>query len=515
VSRSGTAIHSRLEDPRAAFVRGDLDGAWRDCRCTLLLAPGDPEALHLLGMIYGQIGGHKEAALCFARALCRSGNNADFHIDLGAALYQAGMIDRAAAAIRRAIALHPDNGSGLHNHAFALQNAGKKAAAATVYRRVIAVSPAAVEARRNLSMALNGMGETAAAISLMQQLVSESPRRLDFVDNLAQVLLDGGKTMAAANFIAEAALLRHAPHASTTLPAAPGHEVTATKLRHDIEQLDHLQEHGRASPWMKHIRKLYAEVLADAGADVAPAQPLTPSPSQARKLIASYGRRYARSNAAKTARGTLNPALDFADIQRRYLGASPELVVIDNLLTAEALSGLQRFCQENSFWIRSYGGGYLGAFMEDGFFCPLLAEVADELRARMSEVLAPHTLKKAWGFKYDSDLSGINLHADFAAVNVNFWITPDEANLDPSSGGLVVWDKPAPLTWTFAEYNASPELSRPFLVNAGARHITIPYRCNRAVIFNSNLFHETDRIAFRRGYLNRRVNITLLYGLRS
>jgi hypothetical protein len=45
--------------------------------------------------------------------------------------------------------------------------------------------------------------------------------------------------------------------------------------------------------------------------------------------------------------------------------------------------------------------------------------------------------------------------------------------------------------------------------------VTIPYRANRAVIFDSDLFHETDRIEFRDGYKNRRINITMLYGRRG
>jgi hypothetical protein len=121
---------------------------------------------------------------------------------------------------------------------------------------------------------------------------------------------------------------------------------------------------------------------------------------------------------------------------------------------------------------------------------------------------------RATGFKYDSRLSGIAIHADFAAVNVNFWITPDEANLDPASGGLVVWDTPAPVGWNFAKYNDVPA-ARDFLARAGARPVTVPYRANRAVIFESDLFHETDRIAFKDGYPDRRINITLLYGRRE
>jgi hypothetical protein len=122
-----------------------------------------------------------------------------------------------------------------------------------------------------------------------------------------------------------------------------------------------------------------------------------------------------------------------------------------------------------------------------------------------------------WGFKYDSELSGINIHADEAVVNVNFWITPDEANLDPESGGLVIWDVAAPRNWNFDAFNATNSgiAIRDFLARNEASSVTIPHRANRAVIFNSDLFHETDRIRFKPGYLNRRINVTMLYGRRE
>ena len=46
--------------------------------------------------------------------------------------------------------------------------------------------------------------------------------------------------------------------------------------------------------------------------------------------------------------------------------------------------------------------------------------------------------------KYDSRLTGIDVHADSAAINVNFWITPETANLDPASRVLVVCDVETP-----------------------------------------------------------------------
>ncbi len=118
-----------------------------------------------------------------------------------------------------------------------------------------------------------------------------------------------------------------------------------------------------------------------------------------------------------------------------------------------------------------------------------------------------------WAYKYDSQIGGIDYHADAAAVNVNFWITPDEANLDPEHGGLVVHTREAPLEWDFETYNRNQEAILEFL--DGSDSITVPYRQNRAVVFNSNLFHKTDDIRFKEGYENRRINITMLFGLRG
>ena len=83
--------------------------------------------------------------------------------------------------------------------------------------------------------------------------------------------------------------------------------------------------------------------------------------------------------------------------------------------------------------------------------------------------------------------------------------------------GLTVWDKEAPKDWDFKDYNRrenKPKILE-FLRSSGASPVTVPYRENRALIFNSNLFHESDRCLFRDGYDSRRINITFLYGHRS
>lgn len=223
-----------------------------------------------------------------------------------------------------------------------------------------------------------------------------------------------------------------------------------------------------------------------------------------------------RIEAPALAGGAINPALDRQAIEASYARNAPGIAHVDELLRPEALESLRRFCLESTIWYQfTYANGYLGAFWEQGFWCPLLAQIAEELRLALPGIFGPHRLRKLWAFKYDSRLSGIPMHADFAAVNVNFWITPDAANLDPERGGLVVWDKEAPADWDFQAYNTDLPAMRRFLADSKAKPVRIPHRQNRAAIFNSDPFHETDTIRFADGYANRRINITLLYGARD
>jgi hypothetical protein len=210
----------------------------------------------------------------------------------------------------------------------------------------------------------------------------------------------------------------------------------------------------------------------------------------------------------------VNPANAQASAAQ-WAGSDPQLVVIDDLLTPEALEGLRQFCWGSTIWKKAYADGYLGAMPDHGFAAPLLAQIADELRTIFPAIFGKRGLGQWWGFKYDSNLSGIRIHADQAAVNVNFWITPDQANRNPANGGLIVWDKKPPPDWDFVRSNGDEKSARDFLAQTGARPVTIPYRANRAVIFDSDLFHETDRIEFAEGYKNRRINVTMLYGRRG
>ena len=93
---------------------------------------------------------------------------------------------------------------------------------------------------------------------------------------------------------------------------------------------------------------------------------------------------------------------------------------------------------------------------------------------------------------------------------MNIWITPDDANLDVQSGGVTIFKQEAPKDWDFETDNVNEPRIEEFL--AGIKSTSIPYRQNRAILFDSNLFYSTESINFKEGYENRRIDITLLFG---
>ena len=377
--------------------------------------------------------------------------------------------ERVCRSILRARPSHPKANLLL---GMLLKDQGRVADAEAAFRRVVTVAPEAIEGHNGLGVVLYNQGKFQQAEAAFRRALSLDPDSPDTLGGLGGALFDQGRFAESIPYYRKSASLTYgnADSAARRGPAAP------QKARHDKEQRDYLSG-GNSS------------------AVAAPAFNL-----EAGERIPG---------------AAVNPDRSGGEIAAQWRTSSPQVAVLDNLLTDEALAQLRQFCWRSTIWNRVYENGYLGSMPEDGFACPLLVQIADELRAAYPAILGDHLLTRCWAFKYDSTLTGINIHADFAAVNVNFWITPDDANLDPESGGLVVWDKPAPLDWSFDEYNNQDSMIRKFLDQNGAKSVTIPHRANRAAIFDSDLFHETDRISFKEGYLNRRINITMLYGLRE
>ena len=65
---------------------------------------------------------------------------------------------------------------------------------------------------------------------------------------------------------------------------------------------------------------------------------------------------------------------------------------------------------------------------------------------------------------------------------------------------------------SFIVSDADKKLIEEYLHKTGGKTLSIPYRENRAVIFKSELFHQSDVVNFKSGYENHRINITMVFG---
>ncbi|MFM1990151.1 MAG: hypothetical protein RJA99_3108 [Pseudomonadota bacterium] len=489
--RSDEAVRTARSAAHLARRVGDAGLELDACRQWARLEPGASEPAIALAAALATAGHAAEAAAAYEAVIAAHGERVDLLIALGSLHDETARSEDALRAYARAVALEPDN-------ADALICAGISA--------------------REL-----GRGDESEA--LLERALRALPDSTHAIFNLGLVRMDrGGLDAAARDFEAARTLRRGEPWSDATLerllqarrsdPRDPDWGCTRVKLQHDAEQLDWLRTSGRLGAGWDRVIDDYRRAAADPALAGDPYRLVALDPARYPLLAATYKRPLHLPELDVPAGPLLNDGLDWEAVEAGYLGTTPNLATVDGLLAPDALAAVRTWCLGATVW-NEVKTGYLGALMHDGFAHPLLLRIAAELRERMPRVIGDRPLKTMWAFKYDGHFAGIGPHADEAAVNVNFWITPDEANLDPETGGLLVHAHEAPRDWGFRRFNAAPDEVRRLLEDSGSVATRVPYRANRALIFDSDLFHETDTFRFAPGYANRRVNITMLFGSRD
>ncbi len=510
-----------------------LNEALESTERALRIAPDYGLAHFNRGVVLRGLKRHGEAVAAFDAVLAATPQHAEAWIERGAALYETQAFDAAVASYERALALLPQSVRAWTDRGAALHSLDRLEDALASYDRALTLAPDQVAA-------LSGRGDTLAKLNRHADALAVFDRVLEIAP---QAGVQARRALALFRLRRFDEALAGYDRALETEPGNPDlwHDrgVALTAMQRFDEALASIDEALKRAPVSPHallargkllcelnqigegLGLLGARAQALLGGQLAPDAKPQPHKQKHDAEQADYQTahgiptgRYHIEAGERLAGPAVNPA-NRGIVAETWASSDPKIVVIDNLLTEEGLNALRRFAWGSTVWRKPYRQGYLGAFTDAGFACPLLAQIADELREVFPTVIEDHGLVNTWGFKYDSTLGGIRIHADQAAVNVNFWITPDEANLNPDSGGMVIWDAAAPADWEIERYNGDDDAVRAFLAEAKSTAITVPYRANRAVIFDSDLFHETDRIEFAEGYLNRRINVTMLYGRRT
>jgi Flp pilus assembly protein TadD len=441
------------------------------------------------------------------------------------------------------------------DEAIGLQRAGQVDAAERMYRRVLQTCPDHAEANHNLGIIRMQRGELLEGVAHFRRALQADPGHELYRRSYARALVMSGQATLAASVLEEGARLGTPP----TPAPAPRDSQPGPKTAHDwLLEGDALTENGDFSRAIDSFRRAIAlnPALSDAyhhlgsllvetgrvaqgfemlmhGAALLRGRPA--APGAARMEPPHKTKHDAEQRAHLIEQGLIprsppaatvfhlgdgarlaGPALcrhASAAVLQEWNASDPQRVVIDDFLTQPALERLRRYCADSTVWRRVYDAGYIGATPPDGFACPLLAQITEEITSLYGGILNGHRLRYLGGFKYDSTLStGTNIHADYSAINVNLYITPDAANLDPHTGGMILWNVAARDEAELRRYNSSDREIREHLWQSRAQVIRVAHRANRAVLFKSSLFHRTDACRFKEGYLNKRINVSFLFG---
>jgi Tfp pilus assembly protein PilF len=490
-------IHYNLG--KAWFAQGRLEDAVAAFGQALDLKPDFAEVHSNLGNVLGIMGRPDDALAAYDRALELNPNFAEAHNNRGNTLKDQGRLPDAAAAYERALAINPKYPEAHYNRGNLHSSRGELEAALAAYEAALALRPAYDEALNNLGSAFQNLGRFGEARAAFDRLLR---------------LRHGGPWWNAASFDAGAGTGAGAGNGGGG-GGGKALNASAFKLADAIDQIDYLISRGRLDGSFEAMAERYRSVLVEL--DSSPATEL--SAAQSARIGAFHDRVFHYNPAPRIAGRAINRDLDFRGIEAEYLSSAVSVISLDDFLTPEALASLRDFCLESTIFFDYTGERFVSSRSNQGFNCDLLYQMAEELASSLPGVLGGHALKNMWVYRYNNQSEGVAEHTDDGAVTFNFWITPDDANLNPGGGGLVVYAKEQPLDWDWERYNREKygaDMKREideFL--SDAETITIPYGENRAVLFCSNLYHKSDRVNFKDGFENRRMNITMLFGQRG
>ena len=167
-----------------------------------------PDALHLLGVIALHRAQWQTAAEHLRKAIALSPPNAQLHLDLGVASYQAGNPQQAEQSFREALRLKSDFAEAHNNLGNALRDQGRFSEAEASFTMALHLRPHYAEAHNNLGNVLLNLGRPTEAENCYRQALQFKPDYVEAYNNLGNVYQKLGRPTEAEACIRSALRLR-------------------------------------------------------------------------------------------------------------------------------------------------------------------------------------------------------------------------------------------------------------------------------------------------------------------
>ncbi len=186
-------IEQALQRAHAHWEAGQVDQAQLFCQRVLAVWPGQPDALHLLGLIahaYGDLA----LAIQHLRQACQVPRIPPQYLSNFAEMCrQAGLLEEAEQAARRAVSQAPAMAAGWNNLGIILQESGKLDESALCLERTIELTPGWPQALNNLANTYSRMGWLDRAGKTYLQALDLDPAYAEAYSNLSRVLKEQGR----------------------------------------------------------------------------------------------------------------------------------------------------------------------------------------------------------------------------------------------------------------------------------------------------------------------------------
>ncbi|WP_441248529.1 hypothetical protein [Kitasatospora sp. McL0602] len=195
---------------------------------------------------------------------------------------------------------------------------------------------------------------------------------------------------------------------------------------------------------------------------------------------------------------------DWSRTITEFQGAgAPAVLVLDGLFTAAGVDALRRELADDSPWEefdtarrrnRPQGRAFIRAGTELGrALRPLVGTM---------KIISYWVIASTHG-------PGIRMHADNSTYSMNIWLSPDPQDSTAEQDGMRFYDVLRPERMPYAQFSSHDACEEYVRERGGAVTRRVPYRCNRAVLFDARVMHRSEPVSFPGGsLLDSRINLT-------
>ena len=512
VNSSNYAVYYNLG--KINYYLGNTSESIKAYNKSLKLNPSDFASYNNLGNIYKDKKEFKKSIKFYKKAIKNNSKHSFIFYNLGIVLQELGNHKEAISAYKKAIKLNPEDFVSYNNLGSVFNELKQNTRAMDCFKKSLKINPNNPNALNGICIVLQINGENKKSILFAKKAIAINPDSI-----LAHRLIANVNITKLKNYKEAIKQSHNAVKIHHKVENFSDNKVSVTRLKHDVLQAEYTLK--------KKFKIKVAKKFLEVGKKVLKRKEnfldknnidkkIILNSDDVKSLLPYYKKNFIYKTRHKL-KESLNPNKNWEEIQRKYFSKkNKQIIYIDNFLSPESVKELREFCLISKVWNKEHKNKYLGATCDRGFISNLHLNIANDLKKFLPKIFGNKELQTFWAYKYEPKISkGINIHADSAKVNLNFWITPNKFNNDNNTGGLRVYDEPAPKSWPFAKYNRNTSEIVKFLKRKKSKFVDIPHRFNRAVLFNSDYFHQTQEVNFKDVYEGRRINITYLFGDRN